>query len=368
MFLRFAIGGFFQGNLSLLAGDCVVKNYDEIRVEHSLEHLRGHELVHSENVGAVEDAVRGMKLDEMESATVRSFLSCMKRLAPFLDEPVLEMSREGIEDLALAVSQEEHDEYGPYSAWTRADDKAALQSLFKYGSDREQDVLFRNVRLTPKASDRSSVDPQQLLNPSEAEELVASVDHARDRCFLGMLWDSGMRRKEIAELEWRDIIPSDKNIFQVHVRNGKNGGRTVPLHESGPLIESWFSKYPDPLGSDPVWISKRGWSKEKKKISPRSLRDIVDRAEEDARVPQRRKLNLHAWRKARATDLAGKGMNQPAMEQYFGWCRGSRMPRIYIQLASVDLENQIRDIYGLDRKEKQHRELGEELEEYAETR
>jgi len=344
-----------------------MKNYEESIIENYIQFFEGLENFSSVNVCDVKKSVRNMRLDEAEDETVRSYLACLKRVAPLIDFDLRDASRADIEDLALVINEEDSKKYGKndggsYSAWTRADDKASLQTFFRYINSDKKDRLFQNIRLTPKTSDRPKLDAEQLIKPTEAEALIGEVEHPRDRAFLGLLWDSGMRRKEIASLRWKDIVPMEDGILKIHVREGKNGPRPVFLYESVPLVDAWFSSFPDVRPDDSLWISKK--SKKKKEVGYRALDGIVEKAREGARIPSRRKTNLHAWRKARATDMAAKGMNQPAMERYFGWCRGSRMPRIYIQLAEVDLENQVRDIYGLERKRKQQKFIGENLKEY----
>lgn len=347
-----------------------MKDYDSVRIENSLSSLRSTENFSSENLEDVKTVVRNMKLNQAEPETVRSFLSCMKRISPLIDFGLRTASREEIEDLALTIDQESSKHYGPdwgeYAAWTHADDKAAIQTFFKYlDIDRDPELLFRNIWLTPKAADRPELDPEQLINPDEAEKLIASLEHPRDRAFLGLLWDTGMRRKEIAELRWKDVVPMEDGMIKLHIREGKNGPRTIFPYESVPLIDNWLKHFPKPQPEESLWISKK-CTRKKKEVGYRALEGIVEKAREQARIPKRRKTNLHAWRKARATDMAAKGMNQPAMENWFGWCDGSRMPRIYIKLAQVDLENQVRDIYGLKRKRKQQKFLGENLKEYEE--
>jgi len=344
-----------------------MKKYDEKRIKNTLTYLKTLEGFSERNVKAVEKSIRNMKLQELEPETISTYLSRIKRIAPLIDFSLDNASRQKIEDLALTIDQEDHPDYGPdygsYSEWTRCDDKAAVQTFFRYFFDDDKQHIFRNIRLTPKASDQPSVDAEELLNPVEVERLIDGCSHARDRAFLGLLWDTGMRRKEIAEIRWKDIIVQEDGMMKVHVRNGKNGPRTIYIYESVPLIDAWLREYPDPQPDDLLWTDTRSFMG-KREVGARALDDIPKDAMDEAKIPDRRKVNLHAWRKARATDMAAKGMNQPAMEDYFGWCRGSRMPRIYIELAEVDLENQIRDIYGLSRKRKKQKFIGENLPEY----
>ena len=342
-----------------------MKNYNDRTIRNSIQKIKTSELS-ERNTEVVLSTVRKMKLDKAELDTVRSFLSCMKRLAPVIDFDLRDASREDIEDLALVINNESDPlygaDYGSYAAWTHADDKSAVQTVFKY-MDREYECLFKDIRLTPKASERDELDPEQLISASEAEKLIESVEHPRDRCFLGLLWDTGMRRKEIGALKWKDVVPMEDGLIKIHVREGKNGARTVFVYESVPLIDNWLTHFPRAEPEDSLWIDKR-CTRKKKEVGYRALEGIVENARENAAIPGRRKTNLHAWRKARATNMAANGMNQPAMERFFGWVAGSRMPRIYIKLASVDLENQVRDLYDLSRKRKKQKFIGENLEEY----
>jgi hypothetical protein len=67
--------------------------------------------------------------------------------------------------------------------------------------------------------------------------------------------------------------------------------------------------------------------------------------------------------------MARKGMNQPSMCQFFGWVRGSQVPKYYIRLAQRDLERSIRNLYpGLDPLEEEGpRYLGENISLYDQT-
>jgi len=342
------------------------KKYDSARIENILDYFRCLEDFSSENVEAVEESVRNMKLEECEPDTISAYLQRLKAVAPLIDFELYNASREQLEELALTINQEDHPDYGleegEYSEWSRAGHKSSIQTFFKYFFDDDKEHLFQNIRLTPKSSDRPTVDPEQLIDTLEAEKMLASVSHPRDKAFLALLWDTGMRRKEISCLKWKDIVFQEDGTLKVHVREGKNGPRRLFLYESVPWIASWFEEYPEPEAEDSLWIDLRNHMP-KRQISAKCLADIVSKAREKADIPERRKTNLHAWRKARATDLAAKGMNVPAMEQHFGWANGSRMPRIYIQLADVDLENQMRDLYDLEKKKKNYDILGENLEE-----
>jgi hypothetical protein len=84
-------------------------------------------------------------------------------------------------------------------------------------------------------------------------------------------------------------------------------------------------------------------------------------------LPDQIKTNPHAWRKARATDLAGKGMSQANLELWFGWSPGSDKAKFYIFLSQQDLEGAFRRMYpGLDDPvDDSQKFLGENIPEYG---
>ena len=137
------------------------------------------------------------------------------------------------------------------------------------------------------------------------------------------------------------------------------------MYECVPLVSNWLDEYPSPEPEDPLWVDLR-YPEKKKGIGKRALAKQVAEARKRIQLPQRKKTNPHAWRKARATEMAARGMNIPAANKFFGWARGSDVFKRYIWLAETDLENTIREMYGLRRRKKEQQFIGENLPEYQE--
>jgi len=76
-----------------------------------------------------------------------------------------------------------------------------------------------------------------------------------------------------------------------------------------------------------------------------SLRAVLD--ELGRRAGIRTKLNPHAFRHARATELA-KYLTESQLRAIMGWTPGSSMPGIYVHLSGRDADRAILSAHGID--------------------
>ena len=335
-------------------------NYDQKRVGSRLQDLEETSLS-KQNVQDLKAFARDYELENYAPATPLAVIDAFKRIADLVEFDLRDAEKEQVEDLVLKINREEH---GDYAARTLADDRAAIQTFYSWYLDTKSPEICDFIRCKARPSELPKLDPEELLNVEEAEKIIDACMNPRDRAMLGLLWDSGMRTKEIMELEWRDIKVDQDGMLHLHIRNGKNGPRRIYLYESVPLVTAWLDNYPDPQPEDPLWIDLR-WPSKKQKVGQRALyKQIKEARKRTEGIPDRRRSNPHAWRKARATFMAAQGMNLPAANKFFGWARGSTVFKKYIWLAETDLENTMREIYGLDPKKKEQKFIGENLKEY----
>lgn len=139
------------------------------------------------------------------------------------------------------------------------------------------------------------------------EEGAPSSEHsARDRAILELLYASGLRVSEVAALDREDL---DLTRRVVHVREGKGGKeRHVPFGSAAAdALRDYFATSPEAV---PVFLNKRG-----KRLSTRSLYDIVRKAGESAGVPR---VHPHALRHSFATHLLDGGADLRAIQEMLG--------------------------------------------------
>jgi len=158
---------------------------------------------------------------------------------------------------------------------------------------------------------------------------------------VSVLWESGARVGEILTLRIKHV-EFDK-YGAVAIAHGKTGSRRIRLVSCVPHLSSWLAHHPNASNRDsPLWVNigikHNGAAMEYAALS-RMLQKVARRAGVKKRV------NPHAFRHARATDLA-KVLTEAQMKEFFGWTRSSEMAAVYVHLSGRDTDRAILGLYG----------------------
>lgn len=315
-----------------------------------------------------------MKLELLSSGQqkehrVANILSQFSPLADHIDFYLPEASEKELMQLVRKINQDNISEES-HSVWTLCEYKKALKAFYRWETGEWHPDKLSFMRVHPKEAEKPKIDNSELLDVRMVEKMINAASNPRDKVFLGMLWDSGARISELLSLQWKDLV-YENDLMQVRFRNGKNGPRKIFLAESVPLIRQWRSwkqRHCSIEPGMPIFTNYRPYDSSSflsYRNGRKQIVDIRDRVD----IPDRIKTNPHAWRKARATDMASRGMTQPNMNAWFGWTPGSNASAYYIRLAARDLERQVREIYpGLDpMPDQEPKYLGENIPEYDQS-
>ncbi len=124
---------------------------------------------------------------------------------------------------------------------------------------------------------------REPLSREEIRELIQAPDNLRDRLIIALLYDTGLRTNELADLKLSDIDP-EKGMIKV-VRGKRGRDRLVPYSREklGMLVDHWLRKergsYLDAGDDDHFFVSRYG-----KGLKPDEIRKIVRKAAEQARI------------------------------------------------------------------------------------
>lgn len=286
----------------------------------------------------------------LSDLSVSRILGQFRALSSHIDFYLPDASRDQLVDLVSKINQDKVNDR-EHSIWTLTEYKKALKSYYRWKTGEQHPDCLGFMRTHPKESQKPKIDNEELLDTGMVEKFINQASNPRDKALLALLWDSGARISELLSLEWRDLVFKEDNLISVRIRNGKNRPRKIFVTESVPLLidwRDWKMDYTDIEPDMPVFTNYRPYSSHKR-MSYRNARKQISKISDEVDIPDRVKTNPHAWRKARATDMASKGMTQPNMNAYFGWAPGSEVSGYYIRLANRDLEKQVRNIYpGLE--------------------
>jgi integrase len=325
----------------------------ELKIQRSFKNLENSNLS-SHNLDLLEEFKNHLLAEGLSTSRITNYLSTFKVIAPLIDFKLDEASKKDLKRLVGEINQNKVPGEDR-SVWTIAEYKKGVKKFYRFLEGEEEPDIIDFVKSHPKESEKPMTDPDELLKPEHVDEMVRNATNVRDKAYLKFLWDSGARIGEILSLDWGDLQFTD-DMLRVSINNSKTGGRKVYLVECRERMLEWKKFYEDKLEDesvsrdDPVFITLRPFQ-EKRRMKYRTARKQIKKIRKDTGIPEHIKLNPHAWRKARATNMASKGMNQPTMNQYFGWAPGSDNPVLYIRLAKRDVEKSVRRIYGLEDQE-----------------
>lgn len=344
------------------------------RIDNCIKRLEKSELS-GENVALLKEFYRDALAGDLpgrnlEKITIQGNLECFKILAHEIDFNLHEASKEELKDLVTTINSAQVHPDRETSPWTLLDYKRALKNFYKWLCDSEDPHVLDFMSVYIPDSKKPKVDPEELLSVRDAERMINAAYNSRDKALFGLLWDSGARISEILNLNVKDIS-FQEDLMGVNIRYGKNEPRKIYCVESLPLIRNWLGDHPSRRSDDPLFTilqSSHSCSGVKRQ-SYRSVAQQLNSAASRTMIDEKKRWNPHGWRRARATDMARKGMTQPNMNAWFGWVPGSQVPKYYIRLAQRDVERSIRQLYpGLDPLEDEGPEyLGENIPEYAQS-
>ena len=151
------------------------------------------------------------------------------------------------------------------------------------------------------------------LKPAEVKKLMIAAGNFRDRCIIKTLYWLGLRRKELTELDVRDI---DFERKRVKVREGKGGKtRIVPI-----IDDEYLSDIKHLLGTrkdGAIFVSSHG-----KPLSIRMINHIIEKTGDTAGIknpnPARTHLNPHLFRHSIARFLKSKGFTAEWIQNFLG--------------------------------------------------
>jgi len=170
---------------------------------------------------------------------------------------------------------------------------------------------------------------ETLLSLPDTETLIGK----RNRAILELLYSSGIRRKELGQL---DIYDVDIKRRQMFIREGKGGrDRMVPIGEHAAI---WLKKYIDivrirylkDVREKALFLTVRG-----QRISLYSVFDVLQRYYKNPKVGI--KISPHKLRHACAVEMLRNGADIRIIQELLGH-RRLTTTQIYTQVSPEDLK------------------------------
>lgn len=220
----------------------------------------------------------------------------------------------------------------------------SLRVFFRYCRKRGYTTLDEMLIPIP---DREPKRPR-VANEEHYRILVASLSGSdpitvRNKAMVTMLWDTGVRRGELCDLDCSDLdVAHRRAIIRSAKKRGNNALRqvywTTPTNDN---LKAWLkTRAKISAKDDALWLRiGRGVGQRMDKSGfPHLLRSLCEKAG----VPW---MNPHSFRHALGRDLASKGVNNSVISNIFGHA-DMNSSRVYTELYGDQLQEVYHKVRG----------------------
>lgn len=194
---------------------------------------------------------------------------------------------------------------------------AAIHSLFRYICSQQPEYIFHSQQILAIPSKKTVRTEVKYLDISQTKKLLAAPDAAtkkdkRDMALLCMLYDSGCRVQELADIKTRDVrftVP-----FQVTLTGKGRKTRTVPLmKETAAVLKDYIACYglEGQCNADiPLFFNHRG-----EKFTRQGITYILQKYAADAGIGN---ITPHVLRHSKAVHLTEADINPAYIRDFLG--------------------------------------------------
>ena len=209
-----------------------------------------------------------------------------------------------------------------YSPRTILDFKKTLKKFYKWLRGTENAPPEVSWLKSNNCDDKERGN--KILTEEEIGKLIEIGVTPFEKCFVSMLYETGCRIGEIANIKIGDLEFLDGKVI-IGV-NGKTGYRKIMIKNSIPFLEEYLNHHPDRKNkSAPLWYGSKKYIG-----SYRYFSQVLEELGRKAGI--KKPVNPHNFRHSRATVLAGI-LPESVLCEYMGWAQGSKMASVYVHLS-----------------------------------
>ncbi|SES90935.1 Site-specific recombinase XerD [Methanococcoides vulcani] len=305
------------------------------------------------NKTLVEKFVRSCRRNELAKSTITNYINLLKRMIQRLEDI-------GYTDDLDKLDQETFD----YLLFHLEDDcelskgeirnyKKCVKKFFKTIMD--EDGVPRWVHDLKLKSIETPVQPSDLPTKEEVDAMLKACKNARDRAFLAILCDAGLRIGALASCRIKNV-ESNEYGSMIYISTTSRSKKTtppkgLPLTWSSGYLQQWMALHPlreDPEA--PLWVTL---TVKKEPISYNSIRVTLKRIAKRAGVTKN--IHAHVFRHYAITCWILDGLSEQMINFRAGWAKNSKqMYTIYANFTDQEMNDLVYEKYGLKTKDKRH--------------
>lgn len=222
----------------------------------------------------------------------------------------------------------------------------ALRALLSYFAEKDINSLPSDKIKLPKSSQERLV---KFLNLEQIDALfdapnIKSIAGLRDRSILELLFSTGLRVAELANLNHSDIPKNKPDGCELSIRGKGSHIRTIYISKRA---YEWLMRYLDARSDKekPLFIAYRGKNDDMigRRLSVRSIERTVKKYAAQIGLPI--KVTPHVLRHSYATDLLLQGVDLRIIQEFLGH-RNIATTQIYTHITNKELRDIHKKFHG----------------------
>jgi integrase len=223
--------------------------------------------------------------------------------------------------------------------------KKVVKKLYRYCYDDDVPRWVAKLRLE---STESPVQPSDLLTQEELDRLLNAATHPRNKAFIAVLLDSGVRVGALLSTRIKHVQFNQYGgliyISKTSEARKTTPARGIPITWSTGYLNQWLAVHPmreDPEA--PLWVTL---NEPYQPLSYKTMRLTIQKIANKAGIKKR--VNLHKFRHQAITTWILDGLSEQEIKHRAGWSKGStQMMKIYANFTDSEINERIFEHYGL---------------------
>ena len=200
----------------------------------------------------------------------------------------------------------------------------AIRSFLKYSSEEDFELrgIYTDICSVKKVKEEKK--PIVYLQPEATTAILSAYDtatakHRRNRMMLIMLYDTGARVQELADLNIASLHLREQNPFVTLIGKGRKSRNVPLLNKTVQHLQIYLKEFHPEMNENPLFYSLLDGKPHRLSTDSISLvlKSAADKARENCEaVPER--VHCHMIRKTKAMDLYKNGVPLPFIMQLLG--------------------------------------------------
>lgn len=302
------------------------------------------------NKDKIKGFVMNCRTEKLAKSTITNYLNLLTRMTTRLKETGFNKNLDELEQNDFDKLQLHLEDVKKICAGEIRNYKKVTKKFFSWLGNGEPPKWVSKIKLE---NIDSTVQPSDLLTQADIDKLLAACRHPRNKAFIAVMLDSGMRVGALASTRVKNVEINQYGAI-LYISKTSRSKKTaapkgIPITWSTGYLNQWLAVHPmkdDPEA--PLWTTL---NEPYQAMSYKTIRITIQNIAESAGVKKR--VNPHSFRHKAITSWILDGLNEQEVKHRAGWSRGSmQMLKIYANFTDNEINDRIFERYGLKTDEK----------------